>query len=44
VGLGLKTIEHRYRVLFTTAAALITGLTRALVEGRLDDKLYPRAQ
>jgi DNA replication protein DnaC len=26
-------------VLFTTAAALITNLTRALAEGRLDDKL-----
>jgi len=39
VGLGLKAIEHGYRVLFTTAAALITTLTRALAEGRLDDKL-----
>lgn len=43
VGLGLKAIEHGYRVLFTTAAALITSLTRALTEGRLDDrlKIYP---
>jgi DNA replication protein DnaC len=39
VGLGLKAIEHGYRVLFTTAAVLITALTRALAEGRLDDKL-----
>jgi DNA replication protein DnaC len=38
VGLGLKAIEHGYRVLFT-AAALITSLTRALTEGRLDDRL-----
>jgi DNA replication protein DnaC len=39
VGLGLKAIEHGYRVLFTTAAALIATLTRALGEGRLEDKL-----
>jgi DNA replication protein DnaC len=39
VGLGLKAIEHGYRVLFTTAAALITQLTRAPAEGRLDDEL-----
>ena len=39
VGLDLKAIEHGYRVLFTTAAALITSLTRALTEGRLDDRL-----
>ncbi|HKY32957.1 MAG TPA: IS21-like element helper ATPase IstB [Candidatus Polarisedimenticolia bacterium] len=39
VGLGLKAIERGYRVLFTTAAALITSLTRALAEGRLDDRL-----
>ncbi|MGH2362704.1 MAG: IS21-like element helper ATPase IstB [bacterium] len=39
VGLGLKAIEHGYRVLFTTAAVLIAALTRALAEGRLDDKL-----
>jgi len=39
VGLGLKAIEHGYRVLFTTAAVLIAALTRALSEGRLDDKL-----
>jgi len=39
VGLGLKAIEGGYRVLFTTAAALITQLTRALAEGRLEEKL-----
>lgn len=39
VGLGLKAIEHGYRVLFTTAAAMMTILTRALAEGRLEDKL-----
>jgi DNA replication protein DnaC len=39
VGLGLKAIERGYRVLFTTAAALIAALSRALAEGRLDDKL-----
>jgi len=39
VALGLKAIECGYRVLFTTAAALITHLTRAQTEGRLDDKL-----
>jgi DNA replication protein DnaC len=39
VGLGLKAIAHGYRVLFTTAAAMLTTLSRALAEGRLDDKL-----
>jgi DNA replication protein DnaC len=39
VGLGLRAIEHGYRVLFTTAAAMIATLTRALAEGRLEDKL-----
>jgi len=39
VGLGLSAIERGYRVLFTTAAALITALTRAATEGRLDDRL-----
>ena len=39
VGLGLKAIEHGYRVLFTTAAAMIGTLTRALSEGRLEEKL-----
>src|SRR4029450_3553213 len=39
VGLGLKAIERGYRVVFTTAATLIATLTKALIEGRLDDKL-----
>ncbi len=39
VGLGLKAIERGYRVLFTTAAALIAALSRALSEGRLEEKL-----
>ena len=38
-GLGLKAIEHGYRVLFTTAAAMIAKLTAALAEGRLEEKL-----
>ena len=37
VGLGLKAIEHGYRVLRTIAAALVAALTRALGESRLDD-------
>jgi DNA replication protein DnaC len=40
VGLGLTAIEPGYRVLFTTAAALVATLTKALTEGRLEDKLY----
>jgi DNA replication protein DnaC len=39
VGLGLKATERGYRVLFTTAAGLIAGLTRALTEGRLEERL-----
>ena len=39
VSLGLKAIEPGYRVLFATAAGLITALTRAAGEGRLDDRL-----
>ena len=39
VGLGLKAIEHGYRVLFTTAAGMITALTRAVSENRLDERL-----
>jgi DNA replication protein DnaC len=38
-GLGLKATEYGYRVLFTTVAAMIGTLTRALSEGRLEDKL-----
>src|SRR5581483_8255994 len=39
VGLGLKAIEHGYRVLFTTAAGMIAKLTPALAEGKLEEKL-----
>ena len=39
VGLGLKAIEKGYRVLFTTAAAMIAALAKALAEGRLAEKL-----
>lgn len=39
VGLGLKAIENGYRVLFTTAATMIGALTKALIEGKLEDKL-----
>lgn len=39
IGLGLKAIEHGDRVLFTTAAAMIATLTRALTENRVEDKL-----
>jgi DNA replication protein DnaC len=39
VGLGIKAIEHGYRVLFTTAANMIATLTKALAEGKLEDKL-----
>jgi len=39
IGLGLHAIERGYRVLFTTAAAMIATLTRALTENRLEDKL-----
>lgn len=39
VSLGLKAIEAGYRVLFTTAAHLISTLTKALAEGRLEEKL-----
>ena len=39
VSLGLKAIEAGYRVLFSTAAHLIAGLTKAHTEGRLEEKL-----
>jgi len=39
VGLGLKAIQHGYRVLFATAAALIATLTKAVSENRLEEKL-----
>lgn len=39
VSLGLKAIEAGYRVFFTSAAQLIATLSKALAEGRLDEKL-----
>ncbi len=39
VGLGLKAIQQGYRVLFTTAAAMIATLGKALTENRLKEKL-----
>src|SRR6476661_10997658 len=39
VGLGLKAIEAGYRVFLTTAANLITALSKAHGEGRLEEKL-----
>lgn len=39
VGLGLKAIEQGYRVLFTTAANMIATLSKALAEGKFDEKL-----
>ena len=45
VGLGLKAIEHGYRVLFTTAAAMLTTLTKALNEGvRREAEGLPRSR
>ena len=39
VSLGMKAIEAGYRVLFTSAAHLIAALTKALAEGKLEEKL-----
>ena len=39
VGLGLKAIGAGYRVLFCTAAGLIASLSKALSEGRLEEKI-----
>ena len=39
VALGLKAIAAGYRVLFTSATALLAALTKAHGEGRLEDKL-----
>jgi len=36
VGLGLKAIAQGYRVLFSTAAAMIATLTKATSDGRLE--------
>lgn len=39
VGLGLKAIAAQYRVLFTSATALIATLAKAHAENRLEEKL-----
>lgn len=39
VSLGIKAIQTGYRVLFTTAANLISALAKANAEGRLEEKL-----
>lgn len=39
VALGIKAIEHGYRVLFVSAAHLISTLTKAVAENRLEEKL-----
>ena len=39
IGLGLHAIERGSRVLFTTAAAMLATLPRALTENRWEDKL-----
>lgn len=36
---GVKAIEHGYRVLFATAAAMIAKLPAPLAEGNLEEKL-----
>lgn len=41
VGLGLKAAEARCRVNFTTAAELITKLTKAHADGRFEERLKP---
>jgi len=44
VALGVKACAAGYRTLFTTAAALITTLTRAQSENRLEEKLKALTQ
>jgi DNA replication protein DnaC len=44
VALGLKACEQGIRVLFTTAAGLITTLGKAFADGRLDERLKILAQ
>jgi DNA replication protein DnaC len=39
VALGREAVERGYTVLFTSAAALMAGLTKAHGEGRLEEKL-----
>jgi DNA replication protein DnaC len=44
VGIGLKACAHGYRTAFTSAAALVTTLTRAHQEGRLEERLKQLVQ
>jgi DNA replication protein DnaC len=44
VALGIKACEQGVRTLFITATALITTLGRALIEGRLEERLKLLAQ
>ena len=44
VALGIKACEQGVRTLFTSATALITTLGRALIEGRLEERLKVLAQ
>jgi DNA replication protein DnaC len=44
VALGLKACEQGVRTLFISATALVTTLGRALVEGRLEERLKVLAQ
>ena len=39
VALGREAIQHGYSTLFTSATALVTSLTKAHHEGRLDERL-----
>jgi DNA replication protein DnaC len=39
VALGRAAIQQGYSILFTTATALVTGLTKAHSEGRLEERL-----
>lgn len=39
VGLGREAIQHGYSVLFTTATGLLTQLTKAHHEGKLEEKI-----
>jgi DNA replication protein DnaC len=39
LGLGIKAIQAGYRVLFLSIAELITQLSKALMENRLEDKM-----
>ena len=39
VALGREAVDRGYTVLFTSAAALMAGLTKAHADGRLEEKL-----